>query len=95
MIRIIAKSTVGTDKMQDFLRIAEELIIETIKEDGCISYELCQDNNDEHVFYFIEFWKNSNYFRTHMNSSHFKKLFPLIESIREDNLDAIMATKVL
>lgn len=94
MINIIAKSTVDKNNIQEFLDLSEKLVIETRKEKGCISYNLCKDNNDNEVFFFIECWEDSDSFEAHLNTLHFKNIFPLLKRLRKDDLDAIINTVV-
>ena len=51
-----------------------KLIEPTRKENGCIEYNLHQDNEDPTVFIFYENWESAACLEKHTNSDHFKKL---------------------
>lgn len=59
------------------------LIAPTLKEAGCIQYDLHQDDEDPAVFLFYEIWESRELWQDHMNSAH-------INAFREsDAKDAI------
>ncbi len=47
-----------------------KLIEPTLKEAGCIQYDLHQDNDDPAVFLFYEKWESRELWQAHMNSPH-------------------------
>ena len=47
MIKIVAVSTLKPGVLQDYLQAAAELIEKSNQEEGCISYQIYQDKNDE------------------------------------------------
>jgi quinol monooxygenase YgiN len=54
-----------------------------MKEQGCISYELFQDINNQNIFSFIEAWENQDALDMHMKSAHFQKIVPEMALLRE------------
>lgn len=47
-----------------------KLVEPTLREPGCLQYDLHQDNDDPTVFLFYENWQNRELWRSHMNSRH-------------------------
>lgn len=47
-----------------------KLIEPTLKEKGCIQYDLHKDNNEPNVFVFYEQWESRDLWQAHMNSKH-------------------------
>jgi len=85
MIKVVAKSIVKEDKIEEFKSLAEKLIAETRKETGCISYQLFQDINDEKVFAMIEEWESSDDLQNHINSEHYRKIVPQLANLRKNS----------
>lgn len=57
----------------DFVRAElEKLIPITRAEDGCIQYDLHQDNDNPNFFMFFENWESRDLWQTHMNNDHLK-----------------------
>lgn len=83
MITIIAKCTVKEDKIQAFKTLAKELVNESKKEEGCLSYELNQDVNNGNILTFIEQWENKEAIDSHNNSAHFKFIVPKLGELQE------------
>ena len=85
MLKLVAKFIIKEDKIDEFKKYTEELVTETRKEKGCISYQLFQDINDKKILTFIEEWENLEAIDNHNNSEHITKLLPmLIETFKED-----------
>jgi len=47
-----------------------KLIEPTRQEDGCVQYDLHQDNERPEVFLFFENWANRELWQKHMNNEH-------------------------
>ena len=56
MIHILASFKVKNDKLSDFISLCNELIKESRKEKGCISYRLQQNTEKENHLVFVEEW---------------------------------------
>jgi len=56
------------------LRAAQEqLVIETVKEPGCLRYELHQSREDERILVFVETWASEAQWRAHMDGAAIKR----------------------
>lgn len=83
MITIVAKFTVKEGKVEEFKALAKDLINESRKEAGCISYSLNQDLNNRNVLTFIEKWENKEAIELHNNSAHFTRIVPKLGEFQE------------
>lgn len=82
MIVLLAKNTVQEGKEAAFLALAQEMVRQTRKEDGCISYELVQNQQDAQIFYFIEKYADEAALERHRATVHFQTLVPQIGALR-------------
>ncbi len=73
------KNSVGLVK-SELLKLIEP----TLKEDGCIQYDLHQDNENPEKFVFFENWKNRELWLTHMNNKHIKAYRDATEGAVDD-----------
>jgi quinol monooxygenase YgiN len=70
---ILAITTAAPGK-QDALRAAQEkLVAETLKEPGCIHYELRQSLEDPRVLIFVETWESEELWRAHMSGDAMRR----------------------
>lgn len=74
MIKVIARSTIKEGTLNKVLDIYQELVEETRREKGCISYELYQELNNENELTLIEEWLSLNDLEDHTNTSQFQRL---------------------
>ncbi|MDW7671841.1 MAG: putative quinol monooxygenase [Bacillota bacterium] len=83
MITIVAKSVLKEGKVEDFKVITRELIEESRKEAGCISYNLYQDVKNHKILTFIEEWEDLEAIELHNVSEHFTRIVPQLSELRE------------
>ncbi|HIC44913.1 MAG TPA: antibiotic biosynthesis monooxygenase [Sulfurimonas sp.] len=57
-----------------------KLIEPTLKEDGCIQYDLHMEDNNPEQFLFFEIWENRGLWQAHMQTPH---ILAFIESVEE------------
>ena len=69
-LTIVGRIEVNVDQI-DFVK-AEllKLIPITLKEEGCIQYDLHQDNDNPAIFLFYENWESRELWQQHMNNLH-------------------------
>jgi len=83
MITIVAKKIIKEGKIEEFKVLAENLIIESRNEIGCISYNLFQDINNFNTLTFIEEWISEDAIKLHNNSKHFTSIVPKFVDLQE------------
>ena len=83
MIHILASFEVKNDKLSDFISLCNELIEESRKEKGCISYRLQQNTEKENHLVFVEEWKSNESIEQHNASRHFTRIVPLLVEMCE------------
>ena len=83
MIHILASFKVKNDKLSDFIKLCNELIEESRKEEGCVSYHLQQNTERENYLVFVEEWKSNEAIEKHNSSSHFTRIVPMLVEICE------------
>ena len=92
MIKVVAKVTLKPEHIDTFKNLVAEIVAETRREDGCIAYQLYNDVNATHVFAFIEEWESDAHLKAHMNSAHFKSIFPQIAVLLEKDPEISVMT---
>jgi quinol monooxygenase YgiN len=76
---VFAKVVARPDAVESVKSELLKLISPTRKENGCLSYNLHQDNDEPTVFVFHETWESLNCLEKHMNTDHFKKYINNVE----------------
>lgn len=61
-----------------------KLIEPTLKEKGCIQYDLHWEHNNPEQFIFFENWENRDLWQAHMQSSHMMIFIETIEDYLEN-----------
>ena len=69
-LTIFAKIEAKKEHLELVKAEALKLIEPTLKEEGCMQYDLHQDNENTTVFMFFENWENQELWEKHMQSSH-------------------------
>lgn len=85
MIKVVAKGTYSDDKVEEVIELYGELVAETRKEDGCISYCLFRDIQDRSILTVIEEWESQEALDAHMKTEHFTRIVPIVSKSRTDS----------
>lgn len=92
---MVAKNYVKPEKAQEFLGLCKSLVEASLKDEGCIDYGLYQELENSGVMTFLEEWKDEKSLDQHLNSSHFKKIFPLLSEYLEKETEVNVYRKTL
>lgn len=69
-LTIVANIKANSDKIELVKAELLKLIEVTRAEEGCINYDLHQDNENPAHFMFYENWASRELWQTHMNNTH-------------------------
>lgn len=82
MIVSTVQNFIDLNKIKEFKKLSEELVSETLKEKGCIEYDVFRDKDKKELFCFVEKWKSIKDLEEHFESKHFKEIVPKIEQLK-------------
>lgn len=71
MLTVVAKVVAKNEAVEIVKGELLKLIEPTRKEDGCIAYDLHQDNETPALFIFYETWESPASLENHMKTEHF------------------------
>ena len=74
IIRVVAHLTAKPDRIEETRAALEACIDPTREEEGCILYELMQNNADPTDFTFVEEWTSDAALDLHLQTPHLKEL---------------------
>lgn len=78
MIMSTARDYIQPEHVAEYLPLIRELISETVKEEGNISYTLYQDRDHPGEFVLLEFWRDQESLDAHFQTPHFTAIVPQI-----------------
>ncbi len=70
MHHVLARITVKPESAGDAGKILQQLVAQSRKEPGCVSYALYQQTEAPHVFQTVEEWQNKSDADAHMGTPH-------------------------
>ena len=94
-IRVVAKNYVKPEKVQEFMGLCKKLVETSLKDEGCINYGLYQELENSEILTFLEEWKDEKSLDEHLNSNHFKEIFPLLSEYLEKEAEVNVYRKTL
>ncbi|WP_304341310.1 putative quinol monooxygenase [Metaclostridioides mangenotii] len=71
MIKVIQRSVIKENHLSDALMLYQLLVKETLKEKGCLSYELFQELDNSNNLTLIEDWEDIKALQRHTQTPHF------------------------
>ncbi|HEY5587116.1 MAG TPA: putative quinol monooxygenase [Ruminiclostridium sp.] len=94
MLKIVARFIIKEDRIEEFIKYATELVTESRKEEGCVSYELLQDVNNCTVLTFIEEWKDKEAHMIHEKTNHFQGISSKFGELQQKKVDVNFYNKL-
>ena len=84
MIKVVCKAKLKPGvKVEEYLIIAREVVSETRKEKGCITYTLYEDINDPTILTTLEEWVDEEAINQHNKNEHVWKFVQELRKLRE------------
>ncbi len=83
-LTIVARILAKTEKRELVKSELLKLIETTRAEEGCINYDLHQDNENPNLFLFFENWTNRDLWQTHMGNAHLAEYVKATEGAVEE-----------
>ena len=95
MVKVVARNFIKEDKLEEAIGLYKELVEITRKEDGCIKYELYQDEVDNKILTMIEEWIDRNALDNHLKSEHFTRIVPVLKKLMLKETDINIYNKLV
>ena len=67
----VARVTAKDGCIDKLLEVLQSLVAPSRAEEGCITYDLHQDVENENLFMFYEVWESESHFEAHGKTKHF------------------------
>lgn len=83
-LTIVAKILAKEEKRDLVKSELLKLISITRAEEGCINYDLHQDNEDPNLFLFYENWESRELWQNHMENEHLKQYMKATDGAVEE-----------
>ena len=84
MIKVVCKIKLKPEaSVEEYITLAREVVVETRKERGCITYTLNQDINDPSIISMLEEWEDEEALNEHNKSKHVLEIVPELKKLRE------------
>lgn len=81
MLRVLVPATVRPENLELALELYRQLVAETVKEPGCLSYELLQSIGDPCELVLVEEWASQAHLDAHTRTPHFLDLVPRLAEV--------------
>lgn len=81
MIRLNVFIQVEDAKKAELVRAAKELVAASVKDKGCVAYDLFQSETRPDVLMICETWADEASLSAHEQSAHFTTLVPRMQSL--------------
>lgn len=75
--------------------LCKKLVEASLKDEGCIDYGLYQELENSEILTFFEEWKDKSSLDEHLNSDHFREIFPLLSECVEKETEINVYRKTL
>ncbi len=87
MIRLNVFIQVEDKNYNQVVTAAKELVAASLKDNGCVAYDLFQSSTRKDVLMICETWKDAASLTAHEQSAHFTTLVPKIQELAAMKLE--------
>lgn len=87
MIRLNVFVRVNETNREKAIEAAKELTACSLKEEGCIAYDIFESSTRRDVFMICETWQNAEVLAAHEKTPHFAQYFSIIQGLTELKLE--------
>lgn len=95
MVQTISKLYAKEDKVDEFIEVFKEMIPPTKEEEGCIQYEMYQDEEEPSLLIVLEQWATKEAFDGHLETDHFKRIVPRMTELMAKESEFNLCRKVV
>ena len=81
MIRLNVFIQVNESNRSAALATAKELVAQSVKDNGCIAYDVFESATRKDVFMICETWKDAESLSAHEKAEHFVTLVPKLQQL--------------
>lgn len=87
MIRLNVFIRVSAEKRAEVLEVAKELVAASLKDNGCVAYDVFESSTRPDVLMICETWKDEDCLAVHMKAPHFTTMVPKIQELGEMKIE--------
>ena len=87
MIRINLFISVKTEKRARLLDVATSLTEASLKDDGCVAYDIFESHTRPDVLMICETWRDESALAAHESAAHFVQYVPQIQELAEMKIE--------
>ncbi|MBD5302251.1 MAG: antibiotic biosynthesis monooxygenase [Bacteroides sp.] len=83
-VSLITETEENAKKLEE---VATELVAFSLRDKGCIDYDLYRSKTNNDRFLIIETWNSEEDLKAHSETEHFKRLVPEMEKVSKMTLE--------
>ncbi len=80
MIKRVVRMSFHPERVDDFLKMFEEIKEKIRGQEGCLRLELLQDIHEQHVFFTYSFWENETALNAYRHTDLFAEVWKKTKS---------------
>ena len=94
-ITVLARFLAKKECIDDVKEALKKLVHPTIAEQGCINYDLHQENDNPQAFFLYENWQSEAYLDAHLKSKHLQDFLKRAPQLLDAPVEIIRATNLV
>ncbi len=75
-------------------KLLEKLVTETRKEDGCLQYDLVEDNARKGIYFIIELWESTAHHAKHDKTEHLNNFRTQAATLLKSSAEVYKGAKI-
>jgi len=93
-LHIVALFRFKENHLMEAVELFQTLVRETRKEEGCLQYDLIEDNENKGTFFLVELWETKEHHNAHNGSDHLFEFRKNASKILEESAQVYKGFKI-
>ncbi|MDR6403448.1 MULTISPECIES: putative quinol monooxygenase [Chryseobacterium] len=92
---VVALFKFNENYLMEAVELFQTLVRETRKEEGCLQYDLVEDEDNKGTFFMVELWESEEHHNRHNGQDHLLNFKRDVSKILESTTQVYKGTKTL
>lgn len=93
-LHIVALFKIKENHLMEAVEMFQKLVRETRKEEGCITYDLIEDNEQKGTFFIVELWESVEHHNKHLGTDHLLDFRMQVAPIAHSSIEVYKGFKI-
>ena len=93
-LTVVAIFVPKSGRAEDLATALRAMVAPTLREQGCLNYDLHSANDDSGLYFFHETWASADHHRAHLDTPHVRHLLTMTPDLLAEPIRELKGTRI-